>query len=90
LGFLGGFFYWQPCLVVGPGLLARDERVHRHHAGLVLRAHEHVLLIGLLQEQQHVTVCTRESESGIYMGQRTLKRHKTLNVVFIGHFCLRW
>jgi hypothetical protein len=58
LGFfgLGGFFICQPCLVVRPGLLARDERVHRHHAGLVLRAHEHVLLVRLLQEQQHVTV----------------------------------
>jgi hypothetical protein len=57
-------------LVVAPVLLPGYERVDRHHPGLVLRAHKHVLLIGLLQEQQHVTAgevqCYKESTVGLY------------------------
>ena len=50
-------------LVVAAVLLARNERVDGHHARLVLRGDKHVLLVGLLQEQQHVTA-PGEAESG--------------------------
>ena len=41
-------------LVVAAVLFARDERVNGHDARLVLRRDKNVLLVGLLQEEEHV------------------------------------
>ncbi len=55
-------------LVVAAVLLARNERVDRHHAGLALRGDKDVLLVYLLEEEQHVTAPRGESQGYLISG----------------------